>query len=58
MERVEALLYVALAVIGAGLFAWAIRVPDPVPACLGAAIAGLGIGLLWTPDEPGKDETA
>lgn len=58
MVRVEDVLYVLLAVIGAALFVWAIRVPEPVPACLGATLAGIGLGLLWTPDEPGKDETA
>ena len=54
-ERVTAWLVVAVSV---GLFVWSLRqTPCWTPGCVwGSALAGIALGLLWTPDDPTHGE--
>lgn len=50
-ERV--LLYVAV-VAGMALFVLGVRLTDPLVAISGSVVAGLCLGIVWTPGEPGE----
>lgn len=48
-----------IAAVASGLFVWSLRQTPPwAPGCLaGSIIAGIAVGLLWTPDDPTHGQT-
>ena len=48
-----------VAAVACGLFVWSLRQTPPwTPGCLaGAIIAGIALGLMWTPEDPTFGET-